>query len=459
MARRFANPFDPATRLGGCDCGRPHDAAFGCDEVPNASAADGTGAFGEVAEQAVLRALYPDDATRRGMLRAVGAGTLFAAINAFFPLGAAREALAQAPAGGAIEKPNLKIGFIPITCATPIIMADPMGFYRRHGLNVEVIRTAGWAVIRDRAIAREYDAAHMLAPMPVAMSLGVGVAQPVPFAVAAIENINGQAITLATKHRERRNPRDWRGFRFAVPFDFSIHNYLLRHYLAEHGLDPDRDVQIRSVPPPEMVANLRADNIDGFLGPDPFNQRAVFDGVGFIHILTKELWDGHPCCAFAVPRSMVTDTPNTFHALLRAIVEATAYSQNAANRREVAAAISGQNYLNQPQTVVEQVLTGTFADGLGRVQRVPDRIGFDPFPWHSMAMWIMTQMRRWGQLQREVDYRQVAEQVFLATDAARAMRELGQTVPAGTTQSFQVMGRTFDPANPAPWTERNIRAS
>lgn len=459
MARRFANPFDPNTRLGACDCGRVHDAAFACDELPNAAEADGTGAYGEVAEQAVLRALYPDDATRRGMLRAVGAGTLFAAINAFFPLAAAREALAQAPAGGAIEKRDLKIGFIPITCATPIIMADPMGFYRRHGLNVEVIRTAGWAVIRDRSIAREYDAAHMLAPMPVAMSLGVGVAQPIPFAVAAIENINGQAITLANKHRERRDPRTWRGFRFAVPFDFSIHNYLLRHYVAEHGLDPDRDIQIRAVPPPEMVANLRADNIDGFLGPDPFNQRAVFDGVGFIHILTKELWDGHPCCAFAVPRSMVTETPNTFHALLRAIVEATAYSHNAANRREVAAAISGQNYLNQPQTVVEQVLTGTFADGLGRVQRVPDRIGFDPFPWHSMAMWIMTQMRRWGQLQRDVDYRQVAEQVFLATDAARAMRDLGQTVPASTVQSFTVMGRTFDPANPAPWTERNIRAS
>jgi len=457
MARRFTNPFDASASLV-CACGRTHEAGFACDDLPNAPAGDGTGAHGEIAEQAVLRALYPDDATRRGMLRAVGAGTLFAAINAFFPLGAAREALAQAPAG-AIEKRDLKIGFIPITCATPIIMADPMGFYRRHGLNVEVIRTAGWAVIRDRAIAREYDAAHMLAPMPVAMSLGVGVAQPIPFAVAAIENINGQAITLATKHRERRNPRDWRGFRFAVPFDFSIHNYLLRHYLAEHGLDPDRDVQIRAVPPPEMVANLRADNIDGFLGPDPFNQRAVFDGVGFIHILTKELWDGHPCCAFAVPRAMVTETPNTFHALLRAIVEATAYSQNAANRREVAAAISGQNYLNQPQTVVEQVLTGTFADGLGRVQRVPDRIGFDPFPWHSMAMWIMTQMRRWGQLNRDVDYRQVAEQVFLATDAARAMRELGQPVPASTVQSFQVMGRTFDPANPAPWTERGIRTS
>jgi nitrate/nitrite transport system substrate-binding protein len=430
-----------------------------CDDVlPNAPAADGTGAHGEIAEQAVLRALYPDDTTRRTMLRAVGAGTLFAAINAVFPLGAAREALAQAPAG-APERRDLKIGFIPITCATPIIMAHPMGFYGRHGLNVEVIRAAGWAVIRDRAIAREFDAAHMLAPMPLAMSLGVGVAQPVPFAVAAIENVNGQAITLATKHREKRNPRDWKGFRFGVPFDFSMHNYLLRHYLAEAGLDPDRDVQIRAVPPPEMVANLRADNIDGFLGPDPFNQRAVFDGVGFIHLLTKELWDGHPCCAFAVPRSMVTETPNTFHALLRAIVEATAYSNKAENRREVASAISGQAYLNQPETVVNQVLTGTFADGLGRVQRVPDRVGFDPFPWHSMAMWILTQMRRWGQLNRDVEWKTIAEGVFLATDAGRAMRDLGLPVPAETVQGFSVMGKPFDPTNPAPWTERAIRTA
>ena len=99
---------------------------------------------------------------------------------------------------------------------------------------------------------------------------------------------------MAIKHKDKRNPKDWKGFRFAVPFDYSMHNYLLRYYVAEHGLDPDKDISIRSVPPPEMVANLRADNIDGYLGPDPFNQRAVFDGVGFIHLLTKELWDGHP---------------------------------------------------------------------------------------------------------------------------------------------------------------------
>jgi nitrate/nitrite transport system substrate-binding protein len=423
-----------------CRCGGVHPG-IAC-ETPG----DGTGALGQMVDQAALRAIFPQAATRRLMLERFGAATLLAAIAEMLPLGTARDAFAQAPA--APEKRDLKIGFIPITCATPIIMADPMGFYRKHGLNVEVVRTAGWAVIRDRAIAREYDAAHMLAPMPLAMSLGVGVAQPIPWAVAAIENINGQAITLANKHREKRDPKDWRGFRFAVPFDFSMHNYLLRAYVAEAGLDPDRDIQIRSVPPPEMVANLRADNIDGFLGPDPFNQRAVFDGIGFLHLLTKELWDGHPCCAFAVPRAMITETPNTYAALLRAIVEATGHSNNPANRREVAAAIAGPNYLNQPPTVVEQVLTGTFADGLGRVQRVPDRIGFDPFPYHSMAIWMLTQMRRWGQLQRDVDYKAVAEQVFLALDAGRAMRELGLPVPASPMRSATILGKAFDPAQP-----------
>ena len=133
----------------------------------------------------------------------------------------------------------------------------------------------------------------MLSPMPLAISLGAG-SNPLPYTMPAVENINGQAITLAMKHKDKRDPKSWKGFKFAVPFDYSMHNYLLRYYLAEAGLDPDTDVQIRAVPPPEMVANLRAENIDGFLAPDPVNQRAVFDGVGFIHILSKEIWDGHP---------------------------------------------------------------------------------------------------------------------------------------------------------------------
>ena len=251
---------------------------------------------------AVMRAMFPKDAARRAFLKSVGASTALAALSQFFPLKTATEVFAQA---GAPEKKDLKVGFIPITCATPIIMAHPIGFYSKYGLNVEVVKTAGWAVIRDKTINKEYDAAHMLAPMPIAISLGLG-ANAIPFTVPAIENINGQGITLAMKHKDKRDPKDWKGMKFAIPFDYSMHNYLLRYYLAEHGLDPDTDVQLRSVPPPEMVANLRADNIDGFLAPDNICQRAIYDGVGFLHILSKEIWDGHPCCSFAASREFIT---------------------------------------------------------------------------------------------------------------------------------------------------------
>ena len=438
----FDDAFDSSRKLAtGCSCGRhasqaDHDAAAKLESEALSN---------RVVEQAVMRAVFPHDETRRVFLRSVGAGTALAAISQFFPLGLAKEAFADT--GGKLEKTKLKVGFIPITCATPIIMAHPMGFYSRHGLDVEVVKTAGWAVVRDKALNKEYDAAHMLSPMPLAITLGAG-SNPIPWTMPAVENINGQAITLAMKHKDRRDPKTWKGFKFAVPFDYSMHNYLLRYYVAEHGLDPDTDIQIRSVPPPEMVANMRADNIDGFLAPDPVNQRAVFDGVGFIHVLSKDIWENHPCCAFAASKEFVTTMPNTYKALLKAIIDATAYATKAENRKEIAAAIAPANYLNQPVTVVEQVLTGTFADGLGNVQKVPNRIDFDPFPWHSFAVWIMTQMKRWGQLKGEVDYARVAQEVYLATDAAKMMKEVGLTPPAATTKTFTVMGKLFDPAKP-----------
>ena len=430
--------FDQTGHSPGCGCG---GGALVCDGVEDVAST--------VARTAIERAAFGGEARRRRVLRAVGAGAVAAALDRAFPILRAQEAMAQAATAPAqtIEKKDLKIGFIAITCATPIIMAAPMGFYQRNGLNVEVVRTAGWAVVRDKSINGEYDAAHMLSPMPLAMSMGAG-SNPVPWRVAAIENINGQAITLANKHKDRRDPKDWKGFKFAVPFDYSMHAYLLRYYLAEHGIDPDRDVQIRSVPPPEMVANLRADNIDGFLGPDPFNQRAVYDGVGFIHILTRELWDGHPCCAFAVSEKMVTEQPGTYQVLLKSVVEATAFANKAENRKEIAGVISAQNYLNQPVTVVEQVLTGTYADGLGGVKRVPDRIGFDPFPYESMALWIMTQMKRWGQVRGDLKWNDVARQVFLDTDAGKQMAALGLSVPPKTDRTFVIMGKTFDPSKP-----------
>lgn len=458
----FDDPFRSDRRLSaGCPCGRhasqaEHErAAHEHGRIMRAEAVDATtqavppaaddDRYTGVVASAVMRAMFPQDAARRAFLKSVGASTALAALAQVFPLGTATELFAQG--AGAIEKKSLKVGFIPITCATPIIMAHPMGFYAKHGLDVEVVKTAGWAVIRDKTLNKEYDAAHMLSPMPLAITVGAG-ASPLPYTAPAIENINGQAITLAMKHKDRRDPKSWKGFKFAVPFDYSMHNYLLRYYVAEHGLDPDTDIQIRAVPPPEMVANLRADNIDGFLAPDPVNQRAVYDGVGFIHLLSKELWDGHPCCAFAASKEFVTSAPNTYAALLKAIIDATAYATKAENRKEIAAAIAPANYLNQPVTVVEQVLTGTYADGLGNVKKDPDRIAFDPFPWESFGVWILTQMKRWGQIKGDVDYAGVARQVFLATDTARLMKEVGLTPPEASTKSLVVMGKTFDPQKP-----------
>src|SRR6185436_1119595 len=208
----FDNPFDPSRFLNssGCSCGR---------HISQAEHEQHT---------AQLRCLPVESDDKR--YETVVASTALAALSQFFPLKTATEVFAS---GGAIEKKDLKVGFIPITCGTPIIMAQPMGFYAKHGLNVEVIKTAGWAVIRDKTLNKEYDAAHMLSPMPLAITLGAG-SQPIPYTAPAIENINGQAITLATKHKDKRDPKDWKGFKFAVPFDYSMHNYLLRYYLAEH---------------------------------------------------------------------------------------------------------------------------------------------------------------------------------------------------------------------------------
>ena len=408
----------------------------------------------EFIEATMVKALFPQESVRRGLIKALGAGTLRAAVAAALPAGALASMQAMAQEKKPLEKKDLKVGFIAITCASPLIMADPLGFYRKEGLNVQLNKTAGWALIRDKVLNKEYDASHFLSPMPLAISLGLGSTET-PMNVATIQNINGQAIVLANKHKNNRDPKNWKGMRFAIPFEYSIHNFLLRYYLAEHGINPDTDVQLRVTPPPEMVANLRAGNIDGFLGPDPFNQRAVFDEVGFIHILSREIWDGHPCCAFGMPTEFIQKNPGTFAALYRSVLTAAAMARDPKNRELIAKVISPAQYLNQPEAVVNQVLTGTFADGLGNVRKVPERADFDPVPWHSMAVWMLTQMQRWGYLKGDVNYRQIAEKVFLMTDAAKYMKELGQPVtpPNAGYRKFKIMGKDFDPAKAADYTK------
>ena len=370
----------------------------------------------------------------------------------------------EAPPVDGLEKTDLKIGFIPITCATPIIMSEPLGFYKKYGFNAEVVKMPSWGAVRDSAIAGELDAYHMLAPMPIAMTLGLGSAS---FGVklASIENINGQAITVANRHKGKVNgPADFKGFVIGVPFPYSMHNLLMRYYLATGGIDPDVDVKIRPVPPPDSIAQLVAGDIDAYLMPDPFNQRAVFEDAGYIHKITKDLWPGHPCCAFAASDQWIDEHPNTFRALNKSIIEAAGYARDPKNRPEIAKAISERAFLNQPVEVVEAVLTGNFEDGQGNTLEVPDRIDFDPYPWQSFANWISSQLVRWdlqgdgkaAQVITDDSYDSVGKDIFL-TDLARELaEEVGQTPPTDIYRIETLAFDSFDPASPGEYIKEQI---
>lgn len=437
------NPYDPERPLlVGCSCGGNH-APDQHQAALSQKSAEEVGR--DFIEATMVKALFPHEPTRRAFLNAVGKNTAMAAIASVVPT-LSMQAMAY-ERQGELEKRELKVGFIAITCATPLIMADPLGFYAGQNLKVELVKTPGWAVIRERIIKKEHDASHFLSPMPLAMTLGLGN-DPFPTSVATIQNNNGQAITLHLKHKDKRDPTKWKGMTFAVPFQYSMHNFLLRYFVAENGLNPDTDIKIVNIPPPEMVAKLKDGTIDGFLGPDPFNQRAVFDGVGYIHTLSKEIWDGHPCCAFGASDEFIKKYPNTFAALFRAIINSSLIASISTDRSEIAKAIAPAKYLNQPLEVINQILTGKYPDGLGNIRSVPDRAMFDPVPWHSMAVWMLTQMKRWGYIKGDVNYAQLAEKVFRLTDAKTQMAQAGWVPPRGVYRKYDIMGKKFDPEKP-----------
>ena len=433
--------------------------------IENAFAA----AFGPKAGEFFGDAIHYSQFSRRRFLKNLAIGAALVTLANCAPNQQSQEQEVDTtdtpPGADNLEKKDLKIGFIPITCATPIIMSEPLGFYTKYGFKAKVVKMPSWGAVRDSAIAGELDAYHMLAPMPIAMTLGLGSAS---FGVklASIENINGQAITVANRYKGQvKGPKDFKGFTIGVPFPYSMHNLLLRYYLATGGIDPDRDVKIRPIPPPDSIAQLVAGDIDAYLMPDPFNQRAVFEDAGFIHKLTKELWEGHPCCAFAASDAWIEENPNTFRALNKAIIEAAGYARNPANRPEIAQAISARAFLNQPVEVVEAVLTGNFEDGQGNTRQIPDRIDFDPYPWQSFANWISSQLLRWDlqgdgkvkQVISEGKYNEVGQKIFL-TDLARELaEEVGQNPPDDVYRIENLAFDIFDPGKPQEYVDRQIK--
>ncbi|MCC2683543.1 MAG: nrtA [Paenibacillaceae bacterium] len=401
--------------------------------------------------------------TRRQFVKSAVYGTaLLASAGSLFSIlaGCASDKPSGSASGATadVEKPDLNVGFLPITCATPILAAGALNFYKKHGLNVTLKKYGGFAEIRDAFIAGEIDAAHMLSPMTMALELGLGSAK-IPTRLAATENVNGQAITMAIKHKDKiKSPKDLKGLTLGIPFDYSIHNLLLRHFLTQGGLDPDKDVTLRVTRPPDMIALTASGGIDGYIVSDPFNQRAVFEGIGYIYQMTGDLWPNHPCCAFAVKQDFIDKYPKTYHTLLTSIVEATNYCSGDAHRAEIAKAIAPKQFLNQPEDVVSAVLTGKLKDTPDHTISKPKYIDFDPFPWKSAAAWFVSQMIRWGYIPQDQAtpeaIRKIVDAVYLSDGVRQVQKELGLKTPTEDYRPEVVMGKTFDLDHLQDWIKR-----
>jgi nitrate/nitrite transport system substrate-binding protein len=347
-----------------------------------------------------------------------------------------------------LERRQLDVGYIPILCAAPLLVAHARGSFVRRGLEVRLHRAAGWSGIKELMAYGKLDAAHMLSPMPLACNLGID-GKPCELRLAAIQNINGQAITLARQHLGVERVEQLRGFTFGVPYRFSMHYYLLCHFLAEHGVDPLADVSIIEVAPPNVPYYLREGLIDGALAPEPYNQIPVNEGLGFIFRLSKEIWDGHPCCSFATSRGFVDEHPRTHRALLSGLLEAEMllHSADVNERRQIAREISGPDHLDLDDSLAaEQVLSGQFPDGRGATRTVRDRIDFVPHPFVADGAWMLTQMQRWGQLGDEVDYQQVVANTFDIELAQQLATKVGYSATRNSTAATGMRFGVEDPA-------------
>lgn len=340
-----------------------------------------------------------------------------------------------------LERSELRLGFIPLNDAAPLVAAKTQGFFAEEGLEVVLSREASWANIRDKVSVGLLDGAHMLGPLPIACSLGLsGPATPMiaPFSL----NLNGSAITVsralaeAMRHADpegmRARPRTARPLKaaiearraageapltFAVVFPYSMHNYELRYWLAEAGIDPDADLRLVITPPPRMAARLASGEIDGFCVTAPWNALAVAEGTGEIMIYAAEIWRVGPDKVLGLTTDWAERHPNTLQALLRALLKAAAWCDEPANRAALGAILAGADYLDIPVEVVRQSLIGSPPYAQGE----PGEASLDyviyhryaaSFPWRSHAVWFLSQMLRWGQIGPEVDIPAIAEQVY-----------------------------------------------
>lgn len=331
-----------------------------------------------------------DRLDRRRFLQLGGLATVGTAVAGLAGCGT------SASNGEPADNTPLTIGYVPIACSAPIAIADALGLFKKHGANVVLKKFSGWADLWTAYATEQLDVAHMLSPMTVAIDAGVTNAAR-PTELSFTQNTNGQAITLASKHYGSVNSaQDFKGMVLGIPFEYSVHALLLRDYLAANGVDPIADVELRLLRPADMVAQLSVEGIDGFIGPEPFNERAIKSGSGKIWLMTKQLWDKHPCCSVAMAKEWKAEHSSAAQGVISALEEAAAILSTPAQFDSSAQTLSQEKYLNQPAELLDGPFSGVYQDWHGNTHTDLERMSFGDPTDPAAIVWMATQIARWG---------------------------------------------------------------
>lgn len=373
---------------------------------------------------------------------------------------------AWAAGSDAPEKTEVKVGFIPLTDCASIVVAAEMGFDKKYGIKIIPSKEASWAGVREKMTTGELDASHVLYGMIYALQLGTGGPQK-DMAVLMSLNNNGQAITLSSQLLEKGvkdgaslkkavDSKD-KEYTFAQTFPTGTHAMWLNYWLAANGIDPIKDVKSIVVPPPQMVANMRVGNMDGYCVGEPWNARAVVDKIGYTVNTTQDIWLDHPEKVLGCTAEFVQKKPNTARALIMAVLDASMYIDDMKNRAAVATLIAQKSYVNAPEDVVLGRFVGDYDNGAGKVWKDPNFMKFynggqTNYPYLSDGMWFMTQHKRWGMLTAEPDYLAVAKKVNQIDLYTQAATQLKVPLPASPMRSSKLIdGKVWDGSNPAAY--------
>ena len=372
------------------------------------------------------------------------------------------------------EDEVIRIGYISLTDCLPIIMAKEYGYFKKYGVNVELVKEASWANVRDKLLTGELQAAHCLSSMPYSVYTGVGGKAGSELKIAMIISSNGQGITLSNdfcgkvgfrqvnKVAGVVNSRTTAGkeVTFAMTFPGGTHDIWLRNWLANAGVKQNT-IKVITIPPPQMVANMKVGNMDGYCVGEPWNGVAVKQGVGFTHIATQDIWKNHPEKALVVNKAFAEGKRDQLKKVMKAVMESCKMVDLMANRKQAAPILGRPNYVNAPADVIDNRLAGIYDLGcnLGQYTYVDDYMlfykkGTVNFPRKAHAIWFMAQYVRFGYLDTPPDYKAIADKLIMQDLYKEVAAEMGVPIPADDMKPFSTTiepSALFDPANPAEY--------